>query len=64
MELSQDFKEFIESLNASRVRYLVVGGYAVAMHGHPQFAGYTSRWHAEKLAITFRIRLDLYRPIQ
>ncbi len=33
---SQDFKEFIESLNANHVRYLVVGGYAVALHGHPR----------------------------
>ena len=33
---SQDFKEFIESLNANQVRYPVVGGYAVALHGHPR----------------------------
>jgi hypothetical protein len=26
---NQDFKEFIESLNANQVRYLVLGGYAV-----------------------------------
>ena len=25
--LNQDFKEFIESLNDSQVRYLVIGGY-------------------------------------
>ena len=34
---NQDFKEFIASLNASQVRYLVVGGYAVALHGHPRY---------------------------
>jgi hypothetical protein len=34
---NQDFKEFIESLNANQVRYLVVGGYAVALHGYPRF---------------------------
>jgi hypothetical protein len=37
MLLNQDFKEFIESLNDNRVRYLVVGGYAVALHGHPRY---------------------------
>lgn len=44
MELSQDFKEFIASLNASRVRYLVVGGYAVAMHGHPRYTKDLDVW--------------------
>lgn len=28
--LNQDFSEFVESLNANGVRYLVVGGYAVS----------------------------------
>ena len=36
--LNQDFREFIQSLNANGVRYLVVGGYAVAVHGHPALA--------------------------
>ncbi|MBX2998398.1 MAG: hypothetical protein KF893_07785 [Caldilineaceae bacterium] len=35
--LNQDFKEFIQSLNDNNVRYLVVGGYAVALHGHPRY---------------------------
>jgi hypothetical protein len=34
---NQDFKEFIESLNANQVRYLVVGDYAVAVHDHPRY---------------------------
>lgn len=34
MTLNQDFQEFIASLNANEVRYLVVGGYAVAFHGY------------------------------
>ncbi len=32
----RDFSEFIASLNRHRVRYLVIGGYAVAFHGHPR----------------------------
>ena len=31
-----DFEEFIASLNAHRVRYLVVGGYAVGFHARPR----------------------------
>jgi hypothetical protein len=32
----RDFEEFIASLNAQRVRYLIVGGYAVAFHARPR----------------------------
>lgn len=42
--LSQDFKEFIESLNANGVRYLVVGGYAVAFHGYPRYTKDLDVW--------------------
>jgi DNA polymerase II small subunit/DNA polymerase delta subunit B len=42
--LSKDFKEFIESLNANRVRYLVVGGYAVALHGYPRYTKDLDVW--------------------
>jgi len=31
-----DFVEFIASLNAHKVRFLVVGGYAVAFHARPR----------------------------
>ncbi len=34
--LTPDFKEFIGLLNEHDIRYLVVGGYAVAFHGHPR----------------------------
>ncbi len=36
IHLNQDWREFLQLLNAKRVRYLVVGGYAVAAHGHPR----------------------------
>jgi molybdenum cofactor biosynthesis enzyme MoaA len=35
--LNQDFREFIQSLNDNQVRYLIVGGYAVALHGYPHY---------------------------
>lgn len=42
--LSKDFKEFIELLNEHSVRYLVVGGYAVAFHGHPRYTKDLDVW--------------------
>src|SRR5881394_1680221 len=37
--IPRDFREFIALLNARRVRYLIVGGYAVAFHGYPRTTG-------------------------
>ncbi len=42
--LNRDFKEFIQSLNDNHVRYLVVGGYAVAFHGHPRYTKNIDIW--------------------
>jgi hypothetical protein len=42
--LNQDFKEFITLLNQHNVRYLVVGGYAVAVHGHPRYTKDLDVW--------------------
>jgi predicted nucleotidyltransferase len=44
--LNQDFKEFIQSLNDNSVRYLVIGGYAVAFHGHPRYTKDLDVWVA------------------
>lgn len=44
MMLSKEFIEFIELLNAHNVRYLVVGGYAVALHGHPRYTKDLDVW--------------------
>lgn len=44
MVLNQDFKEFIQSLNDNNVRYLVIGGYAVAYHGHPRYTKDIDVW--------------------
>lgn len=44
MELSQDFNEFIACCDVREVRYLIVGGYAVAAHGHPRFTKDLDVW--------------------
>lgn len=42
--LNKDFKEFAALLNAHGVEYLVVGGYALAAHGHPRYTGDIDFW--------------------
>jgi len=42
--LNQDFKEFIQLLNDNQVRYLIVGGYAVALHGYPRYTKDIDIW--------------------
>ena len=42
--LNQDFKEFMQSLNDNHVRYLVIGGYAVALHGYPRYTKDIDIW--------------------
>lgn len=44
MELTRDFKEFIELLNAHEVKYLIVGEYAVNYHGYIRFTGDLDFW--------------------
>ncbi|MGA3287257.1 MAG: nucleotidyltransferase [Bacteroidota bacterium] len=44
MALNKDYKEFIASLNDNKVQYLVVGGYAVAFHGHPRYTKDIDIW--------------------
>ena len=41
---SQDFKEFIELLIKNKAEYLIVGGYAVGVHGHPRYTGALDIW--------------------
>ncbi len=41
---SQDFREFIELLIKNKAEYLIVGGYAVGVHGHPRYTGDLDIW--------------------
>ena len=42
--LPPDFSEFLRLLNANGVDYLVVGGYAVGVHGHPRATADIDIW--------------------
>ena len=37
MNTQQDFEELLRLLEKNNVRYLIIGGYAVAFHGYPRF---------------------------
>ena len=39
MKLPPDSRDFLELLNSHDVKYVVVGGWAVAWHGHPRYTG-------------------------
>ncbi len=44
MRLNRDFSEFISCCVARDVRFLIVGGYAVAAHGHPRYTKDLDVW--------------------
>jgi len=44
MEISKDFREFLKLLNKNNVKYLIVGGYALAFHGHPRYTKDIDIW--------------------
>lgn len=44
LNLNPDFKEFLKLLNSHGVEYLVIGGYAVAAHGHPRYTKDIDIW--------------------
>lgn len=39
MEVQTDFRDFLALLNAHKVKFMIVGGYALAFHGVPRFKG-------------------------
>jgi hypothetical protein len=39
MNLSRDWKEFLELLNARGVEYVLVGAHCLAFHGRPRYTG-------------------------
>ncbi len=42
--INKDFKEFIGLLNKHKVKYLVVGGYALSFHGYPRYTKDIDFW--------------------
>ena len=63
MVLNPDFKEFIKLLNDNHVRYLIVGGYAVAFHGHPRYTKDLDFWIEPALANAEKLVKVLIRSL-
>ncbi|MCL4706752.1 hypothetical protein KJ068_16405 [bacterium] len=60
LRLPLDFKEFLSLLNAKKVEYLLIGGYAVGYHGYPRATNDIDVWvaispeNAERIAAALR----------
>jgi hypothetical protein len=57
MDLSKDWKEFLELLNSRGVDYVIVGAHSLALHGRPRYTGdldIPSAIYARKRAIARR----------
>mgnify|MGYP001221539205 CR=1 FL=1 len=58
--LHPDFKDFIQLLNSYQVEYLLIGGYAAALHGHIRFTQdidiwiFTSPENVEKVILVLK----------
>lgn len=56
---NEDFREFIEQLNTCEVKYILVGGYSVILHGYPRSTGDMDIWvepseeNYKKLSLAF-----------
>ncbi|NLX20593.1 MAG: hypothetical protein GXY55_02835 [Phycisphaerae bacterium] len=46
IRIPPDFVAFLRLLNAHRVEYLLIGGYAVGYHGYPRPTGDLDVWIA------------------
>ncbi|MEW6431958.1 MAG: nucleotidyltransferase [Myxococcota bacterium] len=55
MELPRDWQEFLSSLNARKVKYLVVGAHALAAHGVPRYTADLDVWVANDPANARRV---------
>jgi len=60
IHLPNDFKDFLKLLNAKRVEYLLIGGYAVGYHGYPRATADMDIWvavnpeNADKIVVALK----------
>lgn len=54
-ELPPDFSEFLKLLNAHRVDYLIIGGYAVGFYGHPRATADIDIWVPRRVETAQRL---------
>lgn len=54
-QLPRDFRDFLKLLNRKRVKYLLIGGYAVGYHGFPRATADMDVWIAVEPANAGRV---------
>ena len=52
---NRDFQDFIQALNQASVRYVLVGGYAVILHGYNRTTGDRTEFNYQRLSVAFEI---------
>jgi len=55
-KLPEDFREFLRLLNAHKVQYLLIGGYAVGYYGHPRTTADIDIWIAIDIENTQKMK--------
>jgi hypothetical protein len=45
--LNEDFSTFVRLCEENSVEYMIVGGYAVAIHGYPRYTGDIDIWYRQ-----------------
>ena len=61
-----DFKDMLLALSDARIDFLLVGAYAVAVHGHPRATGDLDLWvrpDAETAPKVYRVLADFGAPL-
>ncbi|MES2276998.1 MAG: hypothetical protein V4592_13300 [Bacteroidota bacterium] len=57
---NDDFRDFIRHLNQSNVKYILVGGYSVILHGYPRTTGDMDIWVARTEENYKKIKVALF----
>ena len=67
IEFPPDFSEFLKSLTDHGVEYLLVGGFAVALHGYPRATADMDVWiarrHENAVRLVAALRIEILTDI-
>ena len=57
---NEDFRDFLAALHRREVRYVLVGGYSVILHGYSRTTGDLDVW-VEKTAANYALLVQAFR---
>lgn len=58
---NDDFREFVASLNGNEVRYILIGGYSVIIHGYSRTTGDMDIWVERSLENYKRLKVAFFQ---